>query len=48
MQAVTTGELTATGLEIVEGVNQGDKVVTAGVNIVRDGLRGRTEKKSAL
>ena len=36
---VTTGELTAAGLEIVEGVNEGDRVVTAGVNVVRDGLR---------
>ncbi len=37
-QAVTTGELTTTGLEIIEGVKEGDKVVTAGVNIVREGL----------
>jgi len=38
-QAVTTGELTAAGLEIIEGVDQADKVVTAGVSIVWDGLR---------
>ncbi|QMU62237.1 MAG: efflux RND transporter periplasmic adaptor subunit [Gammaproteobacteria bacterium] len=37
-QAVTTGELTTTGLEIIEGVEEGDQVVTAGVNIVREGL----------
>jgi len=38
-QTVTTGELTPTGLEIIEGVNEGDKVVIAGVNIVREGLK---------
>ena len=37
-QAVTTGELTTTGLEVIEGVKEGDRVVTAGVNIVREGL----------
>lgn len=38
-QAVTTGELTATGLEIIEGVEDGDKVVIAGVNVVRQGFK---------
>ena len=37
-QTVITGELTTTGLEIIKGVEEGDHVVTAGVNIVRDGL----------
>ncbi len=37
-QTVTTGELTTSGLEIIEGVKEGDRVVTAGVNIVREGL----------
>ncbi len=37
-QPVETGELTPSGLEIVEGVKEGDRVVTAGVNIVREGL----------
>ncbi len=37
-QAVTTGELTTTGLEIIEGVKEGDRVVTAGVNVIREGL----------
>lgn len=38
-QGVTTGELTPTGLEISEGVNEGDKVVIAGVNVVREGFK---------
>ena len=38
-QAVKTGELTPKGLEILEGVNDGDKVVVAGVNIIREGLK---------
>ncbi|MEM7402388.1 MAG: efflux RND transporter periplasmic adaptor subunit [Pseudomonadota bacterium] len=37
-QKVQTGELTPSGLEIIEGVKEGDRVVTAGVNIVREGL----------
>ena len=37
-QPVTTGELTTTGLEVLEGVKEGDRIVTAGVNIVREGL----------
>ena len=37
-QNVTIGELTATGIEITQGVQEGDRVVTAGVNIVREGL----------
>ena len=38
-QAVKTGELTPKGLEILEGVSDGDKVVVAGVNIIREGLK---------
>jgi RND family efflux transporter MFP subunit len=38
-QSVTTGELTTNGLEIIEGVKEGDQIVTAGVNIVREGLK---------
>ncbi len=37
-QSVQTGELTPSGLEIIDGVKEGDRVVTAGVNIVREGL----------
>ncbi len=37
-QIVTTGELTPSGIEIVEGIKVGDHIVTAGVNIVREGL----------
>ena len=37
-QSITTGELTPSGLEIIQGVKEGDRVVTAGVNIVREGL----------
>ena len=37
-QSVQTGELTPLGLEIIEGVKEGDRVVTAGVNVVREGL----------
>lgn len=38
-QAVTTGDLTPTGLEITEGISEGDKVVIAGVNVVREGFK---------
>lgn len=38
-QAITAGELTPTGLEIIEGINEGDKVVIAGVNVVREGFK---------
>ncbi len=38
-QAVTIGELTPTTLEVIEGVKEGDKVIIAGVNIVREGLK---------
>lgn len=38
---VTTGELTLDGMEITEGVSEGDLVVTAGVTRISDGLRVR-------
>ena len=38
-QAVSTGELTPKGLEITQGINEGDKVVVAGVNVIREGLK---------
>ena len=37
-RAVTVGELTAFGLEIVSGLEDGDAVVTAGVSQLEDGL----------
>ena len=39
---VRVGELTTDGLEILEGVEDGDRVVTAGVSRISDGLRVRT------
>ncbi len=38
-QAVTTGDLTPTGLEIIDGVSDGDKVVVAGVSVIREGFK---------
>lgn len=38
---VTTGELTAEGLEVFEGLEDGDLVVTAGVSRITDGQRVR-------
>ena len=37
-QAVSIGELTENGIEIREGVQPGDHVITAGVSVIRDGL----------
>ena len=42
-QAVVIGELTPNGLEITQGLSINDRVVTAGVNAVREGLTVRTE-----
>jgi RND family efflux transporter MFP subunit len=36
---VTVGELTADGLEIFEGLSDGDLVITAGVSLIRDGQK---------
>ncbi len=38
-QPVDVGEFTATGIELTSGVQPGDKVVTAGVSVIRDGMR---------
>jgi membrane fusion protein, multidrug efflux system len=35
-QAVETGELTAKGIEIIAGLKEGDRVVTAGTSIIRE------------
>ena len=35
--SVTIGELTAQGLEVFEGISDGDYLVTAGVNKLLDG-----------
>ena len=37
-KAVTVGELTGEGLEVLEGLSDGDRVVTAGVSQIEDGL----------
>lgn len=39
--SVTIGELTANGIEITSGLKTGDRVVTAGVSVIRDGLEVR-------
>jgi RND family efflux transporter MFP subunit len=36
---VTVGELTSQGLEIIDGLKIGDKIVTAGVTVIRDKLQ---------
>ena len=38
-RAVTLGELSQLGIEVVDGLNVGDRVVTAGVSVIRDGQR---------
>ena len=38
-RAVTLGELSQSGIEIVDGLDVGDRVVTAGVTVIRDGQR---------
>jgi RND family efflux transporter MFP subunit len=40
---VSVGELTANGLTITEGLTATDKVVTAGVTVIRDGLKVRMD-----
>ena len=37
-KTVTVGELTGEGLEVLEGLSDGDRVVTAGVSQIEDGL----------
>ena len=38
-RAVTLGELSQFGIEVIAGLNVGDRVVTAGVSVIRDGQR---------
>ncbi|MDH3693001.1 MAG: efflux RND transporter periplasmic adaptor subunit [Gammaproteobacteria bacterium] len=38
-QVVEVGEFTSAGIELLSGVEPGDKVVTAGVSVIRDGMR---------
>ena len=40
-RAVTVGELTAGGLEVLSGLTEGDRIVTAGVRRIVDGLTVR-------
>lgn len=40
-RAVTVGDLTEDGLEIIDGLQDGELLVTAGVNRIEDGLRVR-------
>jgi len=42
---VTVGELGDTGLEILDGLQDGEAVVTAGVSKIQDGLRVRVPEK---
>ena len=36
-RAVTLGELTQAGIEVLDGLAAGDRVVTAGISVIRDG-----------
>ncbi len=38
-RSVELGELTQSGVEVIEGVSVGDRVITAGISVVRDGQR---------
>lgn len=38
-RAVTLGELSQSGIEVVEGLAIGDRVITAGISVIRDGQR---------
>ena len=40
---VTVGELTSDGLEIIDGLKIGDKIVTAGITVIRDKLKVRID-----
>lgn len=42
-QAVTVGELTPTGVQIIDGLHPGDRVVTAGLARLRDGEQVRMQ-----
>ncbi len=45
-RAVTVGQLTGQGLEVLDGVSVGDLVVTAGVSQIQDGLEVKLEEES--
>ena len=36
---VSLGELTQSGIEIAEGLAVGDRVITAGISVIREGQR---------
>jgi RND family efflux transporter MFP subunit len=38
-RGVTLGDLTQSGIEVLEGLSEGDRVVTAGISVIRDGQR---------
>jgi len=38
-RAVALGELSQSGIEIAEGLEAGDRVITAGISVIRDGQR---------
>jgi multidrug efflux system membrane fusion protein len=38
-RSVSLGELTQIGIEVVDGVQLGDRVITAGITVIRDGQR---------
>lgn len=38
-KAVRLGELTDEGMQVLEGIEQGDRVITAGITVIRDGQR---------
>ena len=40
---VEVGALTARGLEVISGVSPGDRVVTAGISVIQDGMRVRVD-----
>lgn len=42
-QSVHIGALTSSGIEIFEGITSGDKIVTAGMSTIRDGLIVKAE-----
>ena len=43
---VAVGEILSDGIEILEGVNPGDLVVTAGVSRIYDGLQVRVPERA--
>ena len=45
-RAATVGELTGEGLEILEGLSDGDRLITAGVSQIHDGLEVKLEEDS--